>query len=261
METEEPRRSQEEGAAPRRRSKMAPRKDAVSKKTIAKIEKLAESVLKTVEGGKNPFLDIPVRSLANVSWSEKRRLVELGRPEAEALLLQRLDGEEVHADVPGQRGLQGAHRRRQDDQHPRPLLHDQAHHRRHEAEHLRGSGRVRPDHRGPRGDGGRAARGAAPLRRAQGLDGGPDHDRGQRRHHRPAAHGLGRLVRALDRRGERHHLPQARGEVRAADREGRASGRASTRTSSGSATTASSCRAEASRRAACAAWCSGCTAS
>src|SRR5712691_8401372 len=54
------------------------RKDAISKKTTAKIEKLAEGVLKTVNSGKNPFLDIPVRSLANVSWSEKRRLVELG---------------------------------------------------------------------------------------------------------------------------------------------------------------------------------------
>ena len=57
---------------------MAPRKDAISKKTVAKIEKLAESVLKTVAGGKNPSLDIPVRSLANVKWSDKRRLVELG---------------------------------------------------------------------------------------------------------------------------------------------------------------------------------------
>jgi len=57
---------------------MSPRKDAISKKTAAKIEKLAQGVLKTVGGGKNPFLDIPVRSLANVSWSEKRRLVELG---------------------------------------------------------------------------------------------------------------------------------------------------------------------------------------
>src|SRR5512147_1429280 len=57
---------------------MAPRKDATSKKTVAKIEKLAEGVLKATQGGKNPFLDIPVRSLANVSFSEKRGLVELG---------------------------------------------------------------------------------------------------------------------------------------------------------------------------------------
>jgi DNA topoisomerase-6 subunit A len=53
-------------------------RDAVSKKTAAKIEKLAEGILKTVGSGRNPFVDIPVRSLANVSWSEKRRLIELG---------------------------------------------------------------------------------------------------------------------------------------------------------------------------------------
>src|SRR5688572_31968016 len=57
---------------------MAPRKDAAAKKTIAKIEKLADSVLKTVDKGVNPFLDIPIRSLANVTWSDKKRLVELG---------------------------------------------------------------------------------------------------------------------------------------------------------------------------------------
>src|SRR5512134_2656264 len=57
---------------------MAARRDAVSKRTAAKIEKLAEGVLKAVGSGRNPFLDIPVRSLANVNWSEKRRLVELG---------------------------------------------------------------------------------------------------------------------------------------------------------------------------------------
>ena len=57
---------------------MAARKDAVSKKTAAKIEKLAEGVLRAVEKGKNPFLDIPVRSLANASWSEKTRLIQMG---------------------------------------------------------------------------------------------------------------------------------------------------------------------------------------
>src|SRR5688572_9808625 len=53
-------------------------RDAISKKTAAKIEKLAEGVLKTVKGGKNPFLEIPVRALANVKFSEKKRLIELG---------------------------------------------------------------------------------------------------------------------------------------------------------------------------------------
>jgi DNA topoisomerase-6 subunit A len=54
------------------------RLDAVSKKTAGKIEKLAESVLRATKAGKNPFLEIPVRSLANVRFNQKRRLVELG---------------------------------------------------------------------------------------------------------------------------------------------------------------------------------------
>jgi DNA topoisomerase-6 subunit A len=54
------------------------RLDATDKKTIQKIEKLAESVLKSVKGGQNPFVEIPIRSLANVRFNEKKRLVELG---------------------------------------------------------------------------------------------------------------------------------------------------------------------------------------
>ena len=52
------------------------RKDEIDKKTTAKIEKLAEVVLKTVEKGKNPALEIPIRSLANVNWSDKKGLIE-----------------------------------------------------------------------------------------------------------------------------------------------------------------------------------------
>jgi DNA topoisomerase-6 subunit A len=54
------------------------RQDAADKKTVGKIEKLAESVLRATKGGKNPFVEIPIRSLANVKFNEKRRLIELG---------------------------------------------------------------------------------------------------------------------------------------------------------------------------------------
>ncbi len=54
------------------------RMDAISKKTAQKIEKLAEAVLKATKSGKNPFVEIPIRSLANVKYSEKKRLIELG---------------------------------------------------------------------------------------------------------------------------------------------------------------------------------------
>ncbi len=53
------------------------RLDQVDKRTIGKIEKLADSVLKAAKGGKNPFVEIPIRSLANVKFNEKKRLIEL----------------------------------------------------------------------------------------------------------------------------------------------------------------------------------------
>jgi DNA topoisomerase-6 subunit A len=54
------------------------RRDAVSKKTAEKIEKLAGAVMRSVKEGQNPFVEIPVRSLANVRFNQRRRLVELG---------------------------------------------------------------------------------------------------------------------------------------------------------------------------------------
>ncbi len=54
------------------------RLDVIDKKTVQKIEKLAESVLRNVKGGKNPFMEIPIRSLANVKFNERKRLIELG---------------------------------------------------------------------------------------------------------------------------------------------------------------------------------------
>src|SRR5512138_2162460 len=53
------------------------RLDATDKKTIQKIEKLAETVLKSVKGGQNPFVEIPIRSLANVEFNTRKRLIEL----------------------------------------------------------------------------------------------------------------------------------------------------------------------------------------
>jgi DNA topoisomerase-6 subunit A len=53
------------------------RLDQIDKKTIQKIEKLADSVVRSVKGGKNPFVEIPIRSLANVEFNKRRRLIEL----------------------------------------------------------------------------------------------------------------------------------------------------------------------------------------
>lgn len=50
----------------------------IDKKTLAKIEKLAQNALKTVQKGSNPALEIRTRSLSNVSFNEKKRIIELG---------------------------------------------------------------------------------------------------------------------------------------------------------------------------------------
>ncbi len=54
------------------------RMNEVDKRTAGKIEKLADAVMRRVKDGENPFVEIPVRSLANVRFNERRRLVELG---------------------------------------------------------------------------------------------------------------------------------------------------------------------------------------
>ena len=47
-------------------------------KTLAKIQRLAQSVIGTVNKGDNPALSIRTRALSNVSFNEKKRIIELG---------------------------------------------------------------------------------------------------------------------------------------------------------------------------------------
>ncbi len=47
-------------------------------KTLAKLQKLAAQALATVRGGRNPALEIRMRALSNVSFNEKKRIIELG---------------------------------------------------------------------------------------------------------------------------------------------------------------------------------------
>jgi DNA topoisomerase VI subunit A len=47
-------------------------------KTLSKIQRLAQDVLKVVQKGNNPAIEIRVRALSNVAFNEKRRIIELG---------------------------------------------------------------------------------------------------------------------------------------------------------------------------------------
>jgi DNA topoisomerase-6 subunit A len=60
--------------------KTAPKKNVndTDKKTIAKIEKLAGGALRAARGGNNPEVALRIRALSNVSFNERRRIIELG---------------------------------------------------------------------------------------------------------------------------------------------------------------------------------------
>src|SRR5882762_8380239 len=46
--------------------------------TLSKIQRLAQDALKIVQKGQNPTFEIRVRALSNVSFNEKKRIIELG---------------------------------------------------------------------------------------------------------------------------------------------------------------------------------------
>ena len=60
------------------------RKDSKSAvETLAKIEKLAQGVVAEVKRRKNPRLQVPLRTLSNVHFNAKRKIIELGRDKQE----------------------------------------------------------------------------------------------------------------------------------------------------------------------------------
>ena len=52
--------------------------DERDEKTLKKIQKLAFETIASVRAGKNPSMELPVRALSNVSFNEKKRIIELG---------------------------------------------------------------------------------------------------------------------------------------------------------------------------------------
>jgi DNA topoisomerase-6 subunit A len=59
--------------------------DAIAKKTNAKLVRLAEAVVQQVKSGKNPHVDVPTRTLANVRFNQKSRIIELGNDKQKRL--------------------------------------------------------------------------------------------------------------------------------------------------------------------------------
>jgi DNA topoisomerase-6 subunit A len=53
-------------------------KRARAQKTLAKLERMTKAALADVKKGENPALTIPVRALSNVSFNERKKMIELG---------------------------------------------------------------------------------------------------------------------------------------------------------------------------------------
>src|SRR2546429_8994600 len=51
---------------------------AKDKKTLGSIRDLADDVVKSVDRGRAPYVDIPSRSLSNVRFSQSKRIIEMG---------------------------------------------------------------------------------------------------------------------------------------------------------------------------------------
>ena len=49
-----------------------------NKEIMSEIQKMGEKILKEIKSGENPFLDIPIRSLSNVFYNPKTKMLELG---------------------------------------------------------------------------------------------------------------------------------------------------------------------------------------
>jgi len=58
-------------------------RDEQAKKTLAKIEKMAQGVVKELRRQKNPRLEVPLRTLSNVHFNAKKKIIELGKDKQE----------------------------------------------------------------------------------------------------------------------------------------------------------------------------------
>lgn len=63
---------------PAKKAGPAKKLDARDQKTLSKIEKLAGEAIKIVKKGDNPSVELKTRSLSNVAFNEKKRIIELG---------------------------------------------------------------------------------------------------------------------------------------------------------------------------------------
>ncbi|MFO7156044.1 MAG: DNA topoisomerase IV subunit A [Pseudomonadota bacterium] len=55
------------------------RRDATAKKTLAKIEALAKAVVRDIQKKQNPRIEIPLRTLSNITYNARKKIIEMGK--------------------------------------------------------------------------------------------------------------------------------------------------------------------------------------
>src|SRR5690606_7017394 len=55
------------------------RRDATAKKTLAKIEALAKAVVRDIQKQQNPRIEIPLRTLSNITYNARKKIIEMGK--------------------------------------------------------------------------------------------------------------------------------------------------------------------------------------
>jgi DNA topoisomerase VI subunit A len=73
-----PKKTEPAANAPTAAKKTLKKQNDVDANTLSKIEKLARQTLAEATKGKNPAVDIRTRTLSNVSFNEKKKIIELG---------------------------------------------------------------------------------------------------------------------------------------------------------------------------------------
>ena len=73
-----------------------PKAGKQGKDASGKILKMAEQMVKYAHGGVDPYLEIPIRSLTNVSFDPKRRIIEMGVHAEEANIMDAIPHDRIH---------------------------------------------------------------------------------------------------------------------------------------------------------------------
>jgi len=117
-----------------------------------KLVGVADTVITAAARSRDPALSIPVRSLANINFNEKRGIIEMGKRKQERTLFNVGMAKKFMQTVLVADALAELQRADLTTSLRENLLPHQAHDEGLEREHLRRPERVRPAHRGPRSD-------------------------------------------------------------------------------------------------------------